>query len=95
MPGLHWAKVVWASAMLQLALCELQYVLQYIVRNTIMTHKQQIFVFSLHFSVAFERNTTGITTTTTMAAAGKNGPLVPHMSPCAPRQRIKWMGDIP
>jgi hypothetical protein len=25
----------------------------------------------------------GVTTATTMAAAGRNGPLVPHMRPCA------------
>ncbi len=30
-----------------------------------------------------------------MAAAGRNGPLVPHMRPCAPRQRVEWMGDNP
>ncbi len=40
-----------------------------------------------------QQNTTGITTTTTMAAAGRNGPLVPHMRPCALRQRVQWMGD--
>ncbi len=28
-----------------------------------------------------------------MAAAGGNGPLAPHMRPCAPRRRVKWMGD--
>ena len=30
-----------------------------------------------------------------MAAANGNGPLVSHMRPCAPRQRIEWMGDNP
>jgi hypothetical protein len=30
-----------------------------------------------------------------MAAAGGNGPLGPHMRPCAPRRRVKWMGDNP
>jgi hypothetical protein len=30
-----------------------------------------------------------------MAAAGRNGPLAPHMRPCAPRQRVEWMGDNP
>jgi hypothetical protein len=39
-------------------------------------------VFLLHFSVALAQNTTGITTATTMAAAGRNGPLAPHMRPC-------------
>jgi hypothetical protein len=36
-----------------------------------------------------------VTTATTMAAAGGNGPLAPHMRPCVPCQRIKWMGDNP
>jgi hypothetical protein len=35
----------------------------------------------------------GVTTATTMAAAGRNGPLAPHMRHCAPRRHIKWMGD--
>ncbi len=30
-----------------------------------------------------------------MATAGINGPLVPHMRPCAPRQCIVWMGNNP
>jgi hypothetical protein len=30
-----------------------------------------------------------------MAAAGGNGPLVPHMRPGAPRRCIKWMGNNP
>jgi hypothetical protein len=46
-------------------------------------------------SVALAQNTTGVTTATTMAAAGGNGPLAPHMRPCAPRRRVKWMGDNP
>ncbi len=52
-------------------------------------------MFSLHFSVALAQNTTGLTTTTSMPAAGGNGPLAPHMRPCAPRQRFEWMGDNP
>jgi hypothetical protein len=28
-----------------------------------------------------------------MASASGNGPLAPHMRPCAPRQRVEWMGD--
>ncbi len=36
---------------------------------------------------------TSITTVTTMAAAGRNIPLAPHMRPCAPHQCIKWMGN--
>ncbi len=46
-------------------------------------------------SVALAQNTTRFTTATTMAATGGNGPLAPHMRPCAPRQHIKWMGDNP
>ncbi len=30
-----------------------------------------------------------------MAAASGNGPLAPHMRPCAPHRRIEWMGDNP
>jgi hypothetical protein len=45
--------------------------------------------------VALAHNTTGNTTATTMAAAGRNGPLAPHMRPCAPRRCIKWMGNNP
>ncbi len=30
-----------------------------------------------------------------MAAASRNGPLAPHMRPCAPCQWVKWMGDNP
>jgi hypothetical protein len=30
-----------------------------------------------------------------MAAAGGNGPLVPHMRPCAPSQCNKWMVNNP
>jgi hypothetical protein len=49
----------------------------------------------LLFSVALAQNTTRITTTTTMAAAGRNSPLAPHMRPCAMRRRFEWMGDNP
>jgi hypothetical protein len=28
-----------------------------------------------------------------MTAAGRNGPLVPHMRPCAPHRRNVWIGD--
>ncbi len=30
-----------------------------------------------------------------MAAAGGNGPLAPHMRPCAQCQHVKWMGNNP
>jgi hypothetical protein len=69
------------QAMLQLVIYELQYVLQDIIMNKIISYKQLILVFLLHFSVALAQNTTGITTTTAMAAAGGNGPLAPHMTP--------------
>jgi hypothetical protein len=74
---------------------ESQYVLCYIVLNEIIANKQLILVFTLHFSVALAQNTTGITTTTTMAAASRNGPQAPHMRHCAPRQHFEWMGDNP
>jgi hypothetical protein len=95
MPGLHWTKVVLAPATLQLVLCELQYVLQYIVINRNIAHKKLILVLLLHFSGALEQNTTGIITAATIAAAGGNGPLAPNMSSCTPRQRIELMGDNP
>ncbi len=50
-------------------------------------------MFVFLFSVALAQNTTGITTATTMAADGRNGLLAPHVRPCAPRQRFKWMGN--
>ena len=81
--------------MLQVELRELQYVLQYIVIHTKIDHKQLVLVFLLKFSVASLQNTTGITTATTMAAAGRNGPLAPHIRPCAPHQRVEWMRDNP
>ena len=84
-----------ARATLQLGVCEVQYVLQHIVINKIIVSKKLVLVFSLHFSVALVQNTTGVTTTTTMAAVGGNGPLAPHMRPCAPCQCIEWMGKRP
>jgi hypothetical protein len=58
-------------------------------------NKQLILVFLFLFSVALAQNTTGVTTATTMAAAGGYASLAPHMRPGAPRQLIKWMGDNP
>ncbi len=52
-------------------------------------------MFLFLFLVALAQNTTGVTTATTMATAGGNGPLVPHMRPCAPRRRVEWMGNNP
>ncbi len=52
-------------------------------------------MFLFLFSVALAQNTSGITTATTMAAAGGNGPLAPHMRPRAPRRHVEWMGDNP
>jgi hypothetical protein len=85
----------WARATLLLAIYELQYVLQYIVMNKHFVNHQLILVFLFLFSAALAQNTTGDTTATTMAAAGGNGPLAPHMRPCAPRRRFKGMGDNP
>jgi hypothetical protein len=84
-----------ARAMLQLAIYELQYVLQYIVINKIFCNHQLILVFLFLFSVALAQNTTGVTTTTTMATAGRNGPVAPHMRPCTLRQHVEWMGNNP
>jgi hypothetical protein len=42
--------------MLQLAVGELQHVLQHIVINKIIVTKKLVLVFSLHFSVAFITN---------------------------------------
>jgi hypothetical protein len=84
----------WAQATLLLVIYELQYVLQYIVINKLFGNHQLILVFFL-FSVALAQNTTGITTITTMAATGRNGPLAPHMRPCAPHRRVEWMGNKP
>ncbi len=61
----------------------------------IIAYKQLILVFLLHFSVALAKNTTGITTATTMAAAGGNGPLMPHMRPCTLHRCFEWMWDNP
>jgi hypothetical protein len=52
-------------------------------------------MFLFLFSVALAQNTTGVTTATTMAAAGGNGPLAPHMRPGALPQRVEWMDDNP
>jgi hypothetical protein len=63
--------------------------------NKLFGNKQLIMVFLFLFSVALAQNTTGVTTATTMAAAGGNGPLAPHMRPGALRQCVEWMGDNP
>jgi hypothetical protein len=62
-----------ARATLLLAMDELQYVLQYIVINKLFGNHRLILVFLFLFSVALAQNTTGITTATTLAAAGGNG----------------------
>ncbi len=41
-----------------------------------------VFFAFFSISVALAKNTTGITTATTMASAGGNGLLAPHMRPC-------------
>ncbi len=92
MPGFHWTKVVWALAKLQLVLCDSQYVLQYIVMYTTLLRKSNFSNYITFFS-SLSTNTSGVTTATTMAAAGRNCPLAPHMRPCAPHRHVKWMGD--
>ncbi len=52
-----------------------------------------MFLFLL--SVTLAQNTTGITTATTMAAAGRNNPLASHMRPGAPCRHVEWIGDNP
>ncbi len=52
-------------------------------------NKQLILVFLFLFSVALAQNATGVTTATTMAAAGNNGPLAPHMRPGTPPRHVK------
>jgi hypothetical protein len=84
-----------ARATLLLVVYELQYVLQYIVINKLFGNPQLSLVFLFLSLVALAKNTTGVTTATTMAAAGGNGPLAPHMRPCAPRRRFEWMGNNP
>jgi hypothetical protein len=54
---------------------------------------QLILVLLFPFLVALAQNTTGVTTATTMAPAGGNGPLAPHMRPCAPCRRFEQMDD--
>jgi hypothetical protein len=84
-----------ARATLQLVIYELQYVLQDIITNKIISNKQIILVFLVYFSVALAQNTTGVTTVTVMAVAGRNAPLAPHMTPSALPRCHKWMGDNP
>jgi hypothetical protein len=83
------------STALQLAIYELQYVLQFIVMNKLFGNKQLILVFLFLFSLALAQNTTGVTTATTTAAAGGYAPLAPHLRPGALRRCIEWMGDNP
>ncbi len=85
----------WAWSTLQLAMSESRYVLQYMVIHTKIDYKQIVLVFLLKVSVALLQNTTGITTATTMAAAGRNGSLSPHVRPCAPCWRFEWIGYNP
>ncbi len=66
-----------------------------IVINNVIAYKQLILVFLLHLSAALAQIITGITTATTMAVAAGNGPLAPHMRPCAWRRCFKWMDANP
>ncbi len=100
--GVHWTIVVWAPATPQLGLghatiSDIWITIYFTINviNKFFGNKHLILVFLFCFSVALAQKTTGLTTATTMAAAGRNGPLAPHMRPCAPRQCVKWMGDNP
>ncbi len=63
--------------MLQLAIYELEYVLQDIVINNIISNKHLIVVFLLHFAVALAQNTTGVTTANG-CRQWKRPPSAPH-----------------
>jgi hypothetical protein len=65
------------------------------VINKLFGNHQLVLEFLFLFSVAVAQNTTGVTTATTMAATGGNGPLAPHMRPRALRRHVEWMGDNP
>ncbi len=68
---------------------------------TMHSNKYKISLETTNFSVFIAffsslcTNTTGITCAATMAAARGNGPLAPHMRPCALRRRAKWMDEDP
>ena len=93
----RWIKVVWAPATPQLGfnhaiisnigntIC-----FTYIVITKLFGNKYLILFF-----VALAHNTTGVTTATTMAVAGGNAPLAPHMRSCAQHRRVKWIGNDP
>ncbi len=80
---------------LQLAIWELQYVLQYNVMTIFFGNKQIILVFYFFFQQPQHKKTIGVTTATTMAAASGNAPLAPHMRSSAQRRRVQWMGNNP
>ncbi len=63
-------------------------------KYTIQTTNFSVFCIFQYFS-SLSTKTMGVTTAKTMAAASRNGPLAPHMRPCALRQRIEWMGGNP
>ncbi len=94
--GVHWTKVVLRHGLghAQLAIW-ITICFTINVINKPFCNKQPSFCVFICLSVALAQNTTGVTTATTMAAAGGNGLLAPHMRPCAPRRRVKWMGDNP
>ncbi len=63
--------------------------------NNFFGNKQLILVLLFLFSVASSQSTTGITTATTMVAAGRYASLAPHKRPGAPCQHVEWMGNNP
>jgi hypothetical protein len=75
----------WVWAMLQLAIRELQYVLQDIFINKIIKKNSVFIAFFSSLSTNHNWHHTA------MAATGRNGPLAPHMRPCTPHRHIEWM----
>ncbi len=79
----------------QLAIGDFLCVWQCIVIDEIFLKQIYIVYCIFQYFSSLSTNTTGVTTVTTMASAAGNGPLAPHMRPCAPCQCIEWMGDNP
>jgi hypothetical protein len=100
--GVRWTKVVRAPATPQLGLdhdtiSDIRITICFTIYCYNFTIWSQTTNFSVLFIfwVALAHNTTGITTAITMAAAGGNAPLAPHMRSCAQRRRVEWMGNNP
>ncbi len=88
----------WARATLQLVISELQYVQQYIVLDKNIAYKQLILVFLLNyleFQQPQHKKQLASQPPQPWPLPGRNGSLVPHLRPCAPRQCFEWMGNNP